>query len=189
MIAPTVVVVNGPPGAGKTTLGKQLATDLNLPFIGKDDFKEILFDCLGLGDREWSKRLGVTSIELIFHVLEQALAAGQSAVIESAFVPDFDIARFDTLQQRHAFEVIQLFCYGDPDVLTARFFQRDQAGDRHPGHIVPGSGPIDFKAMLKTDKYGVLDIGGELIRLDTTDFNRLDYETILTTIRASIKRI
>lgn len=189
MFAPTVVIINGPPGAGKTTLGRQLAADLNLPFIGKDDFKEILFDRLGQGDRDWSIRLGLTSIELIFHVLAQELATGHSAVMESAFVPTYDTPRFARLQQRFTFNLIQLYCYGDPAVLTARFFERDRSGDRHPGHIVPGSGPPDFEAMLKTDKYGVLDVGGELIRLDTTDFNRIDYETILTTIRVSIKPI
>ncbi|MGD2166160.1 MAG: AAA family ATPase, partial [Anaerolineae bacterium] len=36
---PLVVIVTGPPGAGKTTLGRRLSEELRLPFIGKDDVR------------------------------------------------------------------------------------------------------------------------------------------------------
>ena len=39
-----VVVVNGVPGAGKTTLAAPLAEALDLPLVGKDALKEALFD-------------------------------------------------------------------------------------------------------------------------------------------------
>ena len=39
-----VVVVNGVPGAGTTTLAAPLAEALDLPLVGKDALKEALFD-------------------------------------------------------------------------------------------------------------------------------------------------
>jgi adenylate kinase family enzyme len=53
-----LVVVTGPPAAGKTTIGRELSSQLRLPLISKDTIKEALFDELGFGDLEWSARLG-----------------------------------------------------------------------------------------------------------------------------------
>jgi 2-phosphoglycerate kinase len=55
MHRPLLVIITGPPAAGKTTLGRQLAGALSLPFIHKDGIKEILFDVLGWRDRAWSR--------------------------------------------------------------------------------------------------------------------------------------
>jgi hypothetical protein len=47
-----VVVVNGVPGAGKTTLAGPLADRLGMPLIAKDAIKEALFDVVG----SWAPR-------------------------------------------------------------------------------------------------------------------------------------
>lgn len=44
MAAPLLVVIQGAPGSGKTTLVEKLRQDIGLPIIGKDDIKEMLFD-------------------------------------------------------------------------------------------------------------------------------------------------
>lgn len=53
-----LIIVLGPPCAGKTTLARRIAQEFQLPLIAKDDIKESLFDSLGWRDREWSKKLG-----------------------------------------------------------------------------------------------------------------------------------
>ncbi|MFE7359159.1 AAA family ATPase [Streptomyces sp. NPDC057543] len=50
VLAPTVVIVSGPPGTGKTYLARQLATRLTLPWYSRDAIKESLFDTLGWSD-------------------------------------------------------------------------------------------------------------------------------------------
>ena len=50
-----LLVVTGPPCAGKTTLAAQLGLELSLPVVHRDVLKEILFDTLG------SKRPGVVT--------------------------------------------------------------------------------------------------------------------------------
>ncbi len=44
-------MVTGPPGAGKSTLSRELATLLGLPLLAKDDFKQALLDDAPVADR------------------------------------------------------------------------------------------------------------------------------------------
>ena len=81
-----LVLVSGPPGAGKSTLAGPLAAELGFALLAKDRIKETLGETLGDGDGElaWSQRLGAASMELLW-----ALAAdAPSAVLEANFWPD-----------------------------------------------------------------------------------------------------
>jgi hypothetical protein len=74
------------PEVGKTTLAGPLARELGLPLLTKDDDKEALFDSLGTGDRDWSRRLGAASFEVLFAVATRLLGAGVSCVPEANFM-------------------------------------------------------------------------------------------------------
>ena len=67
------IVISGPPASGKTILSKRIAEELNIPFYTKDDLKDLIFDSLGWDDRNWSKKVGRASIEVIYHILEKNL--------------------------------------------------------------------------------------------------------------------
>jgi len=45
-----LIIVIRLPGTRKTTLGEKIAEKFSLPFVCKDDFKEMLFDVLGSKD-------------------------------------------------------------------------------------------------------------------------------------------
>ena len=82
-----VIIISGPPCTGKTTVGKRLAETFNLPFINKDEIKELLFERLGWSDRSWSKLLSLVSYDLLFYFTESRLRAGNSLIVENIDYP------------------------------------------------------------------------------------------------------
>ena len=180
---PFVVIVTGPSGAGKTTLGKKLSEVLKIPCISKDDIKEILFETLGWEDRQWSTRLGVASLEILFHILECQVAAGKSALVETAFIPQDHTARFLDLRDEYGFEPVQILCHAADEILFERFVARVEAGERHPGHVDHLTCYDQFAALRRERGYGALDVGGLLLKVDVTDFETVDMNALIMAIQ------
>jgi predicted kinase len=180
-----VIIVSGPPCTGKTTLGQRLAQDLRLPFLSKDRIKELLFDTLGVGDREWSKKLGAATIEMLFLLAETELAAGRSFLLEANFRPAQANGQFIALKAKYDFMAIQVECRADTEVLLNRFKARTESGERHPGHIdhVTYS---EVVADLLNGVYGPLEVADVVHIVDTTDFARVNYEQLLDRIKGAM---
>jgi len=86
----TLVVITGPPGSGKSSLARALGARLQVPVYAKDSIKEALFDCLGEGDREWSRRLS----EAAYGVLNAHLAGRKYVVGARLTIADVSICGY-----------------------------------------------------------------------------------------------
>lgn len=182
---PWLIIVTGRPAAGKSTLAKWLGERLTLPVVSKDEVKEILFDALGWSDRKWSKALGRTSVELMFHFAEKLLETRHSLILDNAFHSDLASHRFGSLKQKHGAESLQIICSAPAEILHGRFRDRAIRQPRHPGHVDMLS-LDEYKQSLQSNPLLALDIGGEVIEVDTTDFAAIDRDSILAKIRSLI---
>jgi predicted kinase len=181
-----LIIISGPPGSGKTTLGKRIAKELNLPIVHKDGIKEILFDKLGWSDRAWSRKLGIATYALLYYFIETQLSAGRSCIVESNFHAEYDTEQFLALKAKYDFEPLQICCVADGEALFQRFKERAASGERHPGHVETLN-LEEFKPLLLRGRDEVMDIGGTIIEVDTTDFDKVDYEGLVERVRNFMK--
>ncbi|MEU2614627.1 AAA family ATPase [Micromonospora sp. NPDC007271] len=82
---PTLVVVSGPSGAGKTTLAHLLARRIGCPAICRDEIKEGMVHAVGGFTATPSDELTLRTLPTFFKVLQLLLAAGVTTVAEAAF--------------------------------------------------------------------------------------------------------
>ena len=82
---PILVVVSGPPGAGKTTLAHLLARTIGCPAICRDEIKEGMVHATGDFVPAPSDELALRTLPTFFQVLALLLGAGVTTVAEAAF--------------------------------------------------------------------------------------------------------
>ncbi len=180
----TLLIVNGPPAAGKTTLAAKLGAALGWPVFAKDAIKESLFDTLGARDRAWSRTVGHAAIIVLFDLLAWEAAAGRSVVAEANFHADDDAPRFAALETRYGCALREVHVTADPEVILRRFFARWERGERHPGHGQETEQDTELRERLYISRiHRPIVAPPHLLEVDTTDFAALDDAAIIAAAR------
>ena len=190
------ILVSGLPATGKSTMAAYLSKQLGIPVFSKDAIKERLFDTLGFSSREEKVRLGVAAMEILYDCARTCLSCGQSVILENNF-EDTSREGLAALLAACPCEVITVHMTGDLRAIYARFAQRDQSPERHRGHVVndcypekPGSAsahrtmPYEaFAASMLGRGMDRLPWDGPCVRVDTTDFDKVNREAVLHSVR------
>jgi len=157
---PLLIIVNGLPGTGKTTLAGRLAADLGFPTFSRDGLYETLYDAMEGSTAGPLSSLGAAAYALLYDVTGTVLAAGQPVIVEGFFGrPDLRRAEFLRLRARHDFEPLEILCTADGQVLMQRFLARMASGERHRGHL-DREWLQHNEARLLGDAIGALETGG-----------------------------
>ena len=120
-VAEEVIMVNGLPGAGKTTVGASLASAMSARFLSKDVLKEHLAQ----GQKGTpSSHLGVVASELMW---SQASAQHGLVVVESWWYRTRD-AQFAAkgLCRSGAVRAVEVWCSAPVDIVRERYRRRSR---------------------------------------------------------------
>ncbi len=176
---PVLIIISGPPGAGKTTLARPLARYLGMPLFEKDAIKERMADAIGPYALEISGKLGRAAILELYAAAEELLRTGQDVMVESFFhhgLAEGDLAPLSAMARSFLIHI-----YADEAVLFERYRQRAGESGRHPVHEV-GNRIGDLHHYLAEGVCDPLDLDIPKIYIDTT-YGEIDAEEVAYMVR------
>lgn len=182
----TVIIINGQPGVGKSSLLKRLSTDLGIGYLAKDSIKELLGDTLYVeGETIEPFYYGDASIKAFFAVVNSFISTNKTMFIENAFWYDIAKSRIEELVEGTDTKLVQVYVTCDYDEAVRRFNQRSAAGERHSIH--PDTVYSERDVETNRQKYRALDVEGmETYTIDTTNMTEDDYQELITWLKAEI---
>jgi predicted kinase len=166
MARPTLVVVSGPPGSGKTRLARTLAEAVPCPAVCRDELKEGMVHAHG-GEFEAAAGDPLTqqTLPLFFDVLRLLLTRGVTVVAEAAFQDRLWRPGLEPLAELAELRIVQ--CHVDPAVAHARYLQREAAGGRHAHASIVGSDREDWQRAYAS--FERVSLHAPTLDVDTTD--------------------
>lgn len=132
MTLPTLTVVSGPPGTGKTTLAHKIAQAVGCPAIIRDEIKQGMVLATPGFDPAGDDPLNLPTLTAFFDVLTVLLKAGVTVVAEAAFQDRLWRPNLEPLTQFAHIRVIR--CTVDAAVAHERIAQRAAQNTHRAAH-------------------------------------------------------
>ncbi|RDI54210.1 AAA family ATPase [Nocardia mexicana] len=165
-----LVLVNGLPGSGKSTLGRSLARALNAEFLSKDTVKEALAACMH--DAADLDALGGIAMDTVW-ALAQAIPG--TVVIDSWWFKPRDLHFARTgIRNTGASHAVEIWCDVPADTAKARYASRNRSAVYQDEQRlvndwdtwVAQAAPLELTATLVVDTTGPVDCSRLVDRIE-----------------------
>jgi len=189
-LAPSLVLVTGPPGAGKTTLAPRLADHLGAVCISRDAIHHMVFDAwepanpllsgASTGDARMNE--GKLNWDIFLWALAQ-ISPRAPVVGETPLNHAINRTRLLALRDQLPVPVVEVFLSGDPVRLMQRVVRRAEMPDAHP---IKAHFTVNGARSLLAAPYAPLLEPEHVVRVDTTDLDAVDVAAVSTEVGARL---
>jgi predicted kinase len=180
---PTLVIVSGPIGAGKTTLAHRLALAIGCPAVCRDEIKEGMVRSTPGFVPAPGDELTQRTLPVFFGVLELLLRAGVTTVAEAAFQ---DHAWRPNLEPLQGFAHLRIVhCVVASDIAFHRALQRSENNPVRRVHVDPRPDHDLASFVRSRDGFNRICVEAPSIEVDTTQGYTPGLDEILTFVSGS----
>lgn len=196
-----LILIAGMPATGKSTVAKKLKEHFGYPILEKDEIKEALFDTIGYRNLPEKRQLDRAATAVLMQTAEGLLKSGCSLIL----VNNFESAMSGQVQgmiDRCGCRTVMMFLDGDPDILHARYVERDSQKVRHPGHTFidrypPEPGDVLDLPMTREyfrdrfEKEGMADfeLSAPRILVDATYPEKIGIDALVKEVRSKLEEV
>ena len=153
-----------------------------IPSLSQDEFKELLFDSFGTRRHFHPRQIERASFELLLATADKLLHNCRAIIIESTFDQVKSPPVIAGIAAEHCAELLQIYLKTDYSTRIRRITKRQKSGGRHAGHrnlknriMLPTKLALSTFGYRGSQRHGPLEMDGQSIEIDTTDFGSLDY--------------
>lgn len=163
--APTLIVVAGPPGSGKTTLAHKIAAEVGCPAVCRDEIKEGMAHAENEFIAAPGDELTIRTLPVFFGVLDLLIRAGVTTVAEAAFQDRVWRLGLEPLMDVADFRVVH--CVVAADLAFRRSLRRAKGNPLRSAHPDPDESDKAEWTRRHAD-FERLALGVPSIEVDTT---------------------
>lgn len=182
---PLLVIVNGAPGSGKTTLSRRLADALQLPHLERDGLKEILADHLEVANLAQSNALTPAAVGIFYEFAAELARARVGMVLDQAY--NRGLAEDQLRPLLASCRTVIIHCVVPREISVKRYVRRFERGARHAAHF-DGERIALFRAgklQIDWSLSDPLELAVPTLLVETVDGYRPAFEEIVEFVKRS----
>lgn len=178
-----IIIIEGYLASGKSTFARKLSKSINVPCFIKDTFKSALCKNVSIANRSESSLFSTVTFDAMMYVTERFFETGSPIIIEGNFVPGGvkkvdEAGTIKRLTDRYGYMPLTFEFVGDTQILYKRFIDREKTAERGSANKIRVDVSYGtFEQWCRN--FDGFHVGGKVIRIDTTNFDEVDFKTYI----------